>query len=81
MRELNIIEITEVSGAGKIQDNVTDFFETVFTNFFNTLTPLAALGYTEEQFSTTGKNLGERIGSVIETQINKVITALSSLVD
>lgn len=81
MRELNSVEIAEVSGAGKIQDNATDFFGTAFTHLFNILTPLAGLGYTEEQATTAGKNLGERIGGVIETQLNKFITALSSLVN
>ena len=80
MRELNIVEIANVSGAGKIQDNVTNFFGSVFSNVFNAITPLSGLGYTEEQASAAGKELGGRIGGMIETQFNKVIAALSSLV-
>ena len=81
MRELNIVEIAEVSGAGKIQDNASNFFGSVFSNFFNAIPPLSILGYTEDQASAAGKDLGGRIGGLIEAQVNKVITALSSLVN
>ncbi len=80
MRELNTVEIAEVSGAGKIQDNLTSFLESAFSGFFNAFTPLSDLGYTEDEFSNAGKELGQRIGGAIENKINQLIDALNSLV-
>ncbi|MGE9553202.1 hypothetical protein ACQPT2_18820 [Erwinia amylovora] len=81
MRELNVSEINEVSGAGKIQDGASDFFGSLFNNIFKaTSSALGELGYTEEQVTSAGQDLGSRIGGLIETQINKVIDALGSLV-
>ncbi|WP_158781985.1 hypothetical protein [Pantoea sp. BAV 3049] len=81
MRELNVSEINEVSGAGKIQDGAANFFGSLFTNIFKSASSaLTDLGYTEDQASAAGQDLGSRIGGLIETQINKVIDALGSLV-
>ena|GEM_PF-837317 len=76
MRELNTTEVAAVSGAGKIQDTTTEIFSTAFSNIFKLL-PLGDLGYTADQVTKAGEDLGSRIGGIIETNVNKVVTKLN----
>lgn len=82
MRELNSNEVAVVSGAGKIQDTTTTIFGTLFSNIYKLL-PLSELGYTADQVTTAGEDMGSRIGKTIETNVNllvsKITAALGSL--
>ncbi|WP_345829800.1 hypothetical protein AAGR22_01105 [Erwinia sp. HDF1-3R] len=80
MRVLSSTEVATVSGAGKVQEKMSGIFGSFFSDIFNTLTCAADLGYTEQQFTEAGKDLGGRIGASIEGKLSKIADCISKLI-
>ncbi|WP_034918670.1 hypothetical protein [Erwinia sp. 9145] len=77
MRELKSTEIEAVNGAGKIQDSLSDAIGSFFGNIFESFKPAAELGYTKEDFTGVGKDLGNRVGSFVENIFGGIVDKIN----
>ncbi|KGT87768.1 hypothetical protein NG99_22560 [Erwinia typographi] len=78
MRELKLTEVSAVSGAGKLQDNIAASIGDFFTGIFNKVSTVIDLGYTKDDANNLGTDVGQRVGGIIESHVNKLINYLSS---
>ncbi|MDW8848178.1 hypothetical protein SD961_20175 [Erwinia sp. MMLR14_017] len=78
MRELNSHEVQVISGAGKIQDTLSSFFGSYFSNVFDHLSPVVESVYTKDDVTAAGTDFGSRLGAAVENHVNNVINLLTS---
>ncbi|QHM72845.1 hypothetical protein [Mixta intestinalis] len=78
MKELSVIEVQEVSGAGKIQDAYSNAFSNYFGEMTAALNKVFNTGYDVEAAKEVGKDFGSRIGKAYEDFFSKVLGDLQS---
>ena len=78
MKELSIIEVQEVSGAGKIQDALSNAYGNFFLHATETLNKIFGLGYETEAAQKTGQDFGSKLGQAIETGISDILTRIKT---
>lgn len=84
MKELNAVEIMQVSGAGKISDGLTNWYGSLFSSLYNltaNFTDTNVFGESEAAATASGKEIGAKIGNAIESGITTWINSLNSLLN
>ncbi|HCW47444.1 hypothetical protein [Mixta calida] len=74
MKELSVIEIQAVSGAGKIEDCLSSVFGNFFSDATKVLNGVFNLGYEVEAAQQTGQDFGSRLGKAIEDGVSNILS-------
>jgi hypothetical protein len=76
MKVLSTTEIQAVSGAGKVQDMLSQSYGALFSNVVTTLNKVFDLGYEVETAQQAGQDFGSRLGLAIETSLTNFLDAI-----
>lgn len=73
MKELSIIEVQAVSGAGRVQDCLSNAYGDFFLHAATWLNKLFNMGYDAEAAQKTGQDFGSRLGKAIEDKFSGIL--------
>jgi len=76
MKVLSTTEIQAVSGAGKVQDFLSQSYGYLFSNTVTALNKVFNLGYEAETAQQVGQDFGSRLGQAIETTFSNLLDAI-----
>lgn len=76
MKVLSTTEIQAVSGAGKVQDFLSQSYGDLFSNAVTVLNKVFNLGYEAEIAQQAGQDFGSRLGLAIETTFSNFLDAI-----
>lgn len=80
MRELSITEVQAVSGAGRVQDKLTEAYGWFFSHAANTLNNLFDLGYDKEAAQKKGEEFGSQLGKAMEVKFANFLERIQNYV-
>lgn len=76
MKELSIAEISEVSGAGKIENTLSKVFGKLFGDFNKSMADKIGLECSYDEALEQGKKIGSHLGQAVEYWINDTLESL-----
>lgn len=80
MKELSTIEVANVSGAGQIQDTLSNFFGNIFGQVTSSLNDNLNTDYDVADATQTGSSFGNTLGLAIENIFSNFLNELSKRV-
>ncbi|MFD1803890.1 hypothetical protein ACFSFZ_17100 [Mixta tenebrionis] len=73
MKELTIVDISEVSGAGKIEDALSKVFGDLFGDFNKKMAGKIGLEESYDEALQQGKTIGSHLGQAVEYWIKDAL--------
>ncbi|GLR07372.1 hypothetical protein COO59_16810 [Mixta theicola] len=80
MKELSVTEIQAVSGAGRLQDALSNAYGNFFKHAATVLNDLFELGYNAEEAQQTGLDFGSRLGKALEAKFAGILDCIQTKV-